>query len=293
MSRDWEKDLEFIRGLTPPPAEPFGTPVDWGRFEAENGFSPPSDFRALVDVYGAGFFISGRGELEIPQPLHPGRTFVQGVQWQIDGLQGLQARFVDFEPRWPSFPAPDGFLPLGGTGIGWTVGWLTRGDPDEWSVAINANRDGWAAELRIGIVQFVRRWLTGNLGLVEAGAFEAGEVRFLAQSKNAAWSGRTCHVKIEFGPTPDAPSFGSTPLDQLGIEVLPGQVESYGAFGDRAIPIHADISLGYRPDEEPLVIEAVERLATRLGTTIASVIALDGTPGWPARRIRNRTEPQG
>ena len=122
MSRDWEKDLEFIRGLAPPPAEPFGTPVDWDRFEAENGFSPPSDFRALVDVYGAGWFISGRGEAQIPQLLHPERTFVQGVQWEIDGLLGLQKQFPDLEPRWPPFPAPGGFLPLGGTGIGWTVG---------------------------------------------------------------------------------------------------------------------------------------------------------------------------
>jgi hypothetical protein len=287
MSRDWEKDLEFIRGLTPPPAEPFGTPVDWGRFEAENGFSPPSDFRTLVDVYGAGYFISGRGELEIPQVLHPQWSFVEGVQWEIDGLLGLQARFPDFEPEWAAFPAPGGFLPLGGTGIGWTVGWLTHGSPDQWTVAVNGNRDGWAAELRIGIVQFVRRWLTGNLGLVEDEPFEPGDVSFLAQSENAAWSGRTCDVKIEFGPTPDAHLFALTPSDQLSTDVAPGQVHSHGAFGDRAIPIHADISLGYRPDEEPLVIEAVERLATRLGTTIASVTALDGTPGWPARRIGN------
>jgi hypothetical protein len=285
VSRDWQKDLVFIRGLAPPPAAPFGTPVDWGRFEAENSFSPPTYFKALVDVYGAGCFISGRGELQIPQPLHPERTFVQGVQWEIDGLLGMQTQFPDFEPRWPPFPAPGGFLPLGGTGIGWTVGWLTRGGPDQWSVAVNGNRDGWAAELRIGTVQFVRRWLTGNLGLVEDEPFEPGEVSFLAQSENAYWGGRTCDVRIEFGPTPDAHLFGLTPSDRLSIEVAPGQVRSYGAFGDRTTPIHANISLDYRPDEEPLVIQAVDRLASRLGTTIASVTALDGTPGWPARRI--------
>ena len=307
MSSDWGKDLEFIRDLTPPPAKPFGTPVDWDRFEAEIGFAPPSDFRALVDVYGAGFFISGLGELEIPQVAHPERTFIQSVQWEIDGLLGMQTKFPDFNPKWPAFPKPGGFLPLGGTGIGWTVGWLTRGSPDEWWLAVNGNRDGWSDQLPIGIVQFVRRWLTGDLGMAEVDPFEPGEVRFLAQSENAYWTGRTCNVTIEFvstlepgrfwlgpaegesWPRPPGREFAPLmPIEQLSAEVSPGRVRSYGSIGDRGVAEQASVSLDYPPEEEPLVIEAIDRLASRLGTTIASVTALDGTPGWPARRTGNR-----
>ena len=306
MSRDWEKDLEFIRGLTPPPAEPFGTPVDWGRFEAENGFSPPSDFRALVDVYGAGDFKSGLGELEIPQLIHPDRTFVESVQREIDWLLGGQMQFPESSPRWPAFPAPGGFLPLGGTGIGWTVGWLTRGSPDEWWLAVNGNRDGWSDQLPIGIVQFARRWLTGDLGMAEVDPFEPGKVGYEPQREDADWHGRTCEVKVEFAPTLEAGRFWLQwaegdpwplpagrefaplmPIEQLSAEISPGRVLAYASFGDRGVAEQASVSLDYRPDEEPLVIEAIDRLASRLGTTIASVTASDGTPGWPARRTRN------
>jgi hypothetical protein len=68
-------------------------------------------------------------------------------------------------------------------------------------LAVNGNRDGWSDQLPIGIVQFVRRWLTGDLGMVEVDPFEPGEVRFQAQTENAYWSGRTCDVKIEFVAT--------------------------------------------------------------------------------------------
>jgi len=309
MSKDWQTDLTFIRTIAPPPAEPFGVPVDWDRFEQENGFSPPADFKGLVDLYGSGFFVSGLGELEIPQALHPERTFVESIQWEIDSHLGTKKKFPQFEPSWPAFPAPGGWLPLGGTGIGWTVGWLTRGDPDDWWIAIHGHRDGWADEAPIGLVQFVRRWLTGNLGFAEVEPFEPGNVSFLPQTENYPWSGRTCEVTVAFAPTLEPGRFALVPPemeidpwmaamgrelaplmshDELLAQVAPAVVRSHGGFGNRGVAEQADVALSYRPREEPTVIEAVEGLASRLGTTITSVTARDGTPGWPAMRARKQ-----
>jgi hypothetical protein len=76
------------------------------------------------------------------------------------------------------------------------------------------------------------------------------------------------------------------PIEQLEAEVSPGRVRAYASIGESGVAEQASVSLDYRPEDESLVIEAVNRMASRLGTTVASVTAQDGTAGWPAMRTR-------
>jgi hypothetical protein len=157
--------------------------------------------------------------------------------------------------------------------------------PDEWWIAVHGYRSGWASAAPVGLVQFVRRWLTGDIGLAEVQPVGPGDVHFLPQTEDERWGGQACHVTVEFKPSLRAILFARADED-VRTQIAPAQLHSLGARGDRDTPIHASITFGYRPEDEGQVIQAIEELSDHWGMPIAEVVALDGTPGWPAGRRR-------
>ena len=272
--------LAELELLVRPPSTPFGAPVDWAVFERENEFLPPLDYRALVDRYGAGVFQAGVGGLVLLQPIHPDRSFLTGNRWMRDLLRGFQREGFSWLPPWPIYPDPGGFLPFAVDESSWTIGWLCAGPPDDWTVAIDGGRDGWWDELAIGALEFVVRWARGDLGTPNVARANPGGT-FLPYEQNEYWSTFTETANIEFGRSPGSAALPQRDMEWVRTMIAPGHLQSFGAFGDAETPVHGKVSVAYRPEDEALVVAALQAFAAELGTTMVAATALDGSPIWP------------
>jgi len=276
----WQTRLSELRLLLQPPAAPYGAPVDWAEFERENAFLPPADYRALLDRYGAGTLTAGVGGLVLLQPMHPKRSFLDGNRWMRDNLRGLQRIDPTGVPQWPIYPDAGGFLPFAVDESSWTLGWLADGAPDDWTVAIDGGRDGWWTELPIGAVELVVRWARGDLGTPHVGRATPGGT-FLPYTEDEYWSGFTATANVAFGRSPGSITLPHRDLEWVRAMVAPAKVQSFGASGDAQTPVHGNVSVSYRPEDEAAVIAALQALATELGTSIVAATELDGSPIWP------------
>ena len=276
----WRSRLAELRLLVQPPAAPFGAPVDWASFESENGFVPPTDYRALLDRYGAGQFEAGVGRLVLLQPRHPKRSFLAGNKWIRDNLRGLQRRFPEMEPPWPIYPDHGGFLPFAADDTSWTIGWLTQGGADEWTTCIDGGRDGWWNEIPVGAAELVLRWCRGDLGIPEVDRANPGG-SFLSHEQDEYWSPSTETARVVFGPSRASASLASRDIEWVRARLAPAKIQSFGSSGDANNPLHAEISVGYRPQDDAAVLAAVQRFAAELGTKVVAAYALDESPIWP------------
>jgi hypothetical protein len=275
----WQARLGELTRLVPPPATPFRAPVDWAKFESENAFLPPADYRTLLNLYGAGTLEAPLGRLSLLQPLHPNRSFLEGNRWMRDSLRGLQRRFPTLEPPWPVYPEPGGFLPFAADDTSWAFGWLTGGAQDDWTTAIDGGRDGWWVQLPFGVVELAARWAEGDLGIPEVQRAVPGG-RFLAATADEHWTPVTESARVVFGASLGSASLPTRPSDWVKARVAPAKLQSFGASGDANTPVHAELSVGYRPDDEALVIAAIRALAAELGTRVVGAYALDESPIW-------------
>ncbi len=136
--------LKRLGEIVPPPDHPVGAIGDWARVEAEVGLRLPSDYRALVAMYGAWMF-DGFLEVLTPFSLHGGGLLEFGLHTVLEGMR--EARDAGVPIPFPLHPEPAGLLPWGDTANGDWCYWVTRPreEPDRWSVAIQGSRstDFW------------------------------------------------------------------------------------------------------------------------------------------------------
>jgi len=276
----WLTQLAELRLLVQPPVAPYGAPIDWAAFERENAFLPPADYRALLDRYGPGTVNAGVGGLVLLQPMHPKRSFLDGNRWLRDVLRGLQRQGPSGVPPWPIYPDPGGYLPFAVDESSWSLGWLAAGAPDDWTVAIDGGRDGWWTELPIGAVELVMRWARGDLGTPEVARAAPGGT-FLPYAQDEYWSDFTATANVELGRSPGSATLPQRDHEWVKAMVAPAHLQSFGASGDAKTPVHGNVGVGYRPEDEAAVIAALQALATELGTSIVEATALDGSPIWP------------
>jgi hypothetical protein len=110
------------------PAPP---PTDWPALEGQLGVTLPADHKSFVDVLGTGTFCDIRilgldpcGEYDLPTVLRQ---------------QSERASRSDRGRTLPYHPQPDGVIPWGVTGDGWTFAWrFVDRDPGEWPVVMVA-----------------------------------------------------------------------------------------------------------------------------------------------------------
>jgi hypothetical protein len=140
--------LSQLARLFPPPAVPVASPP-WERSRAEIGLDFPSDYRAFVDLYGAGQFgapdsLACHVHAPASRPLHGRREtgFKGYVEWHASEMRGLFGpegldEEDDTKPAYRMFPEPEGLLIWGENEQGDLFFWLTSdGDPDRWPVVM-------------------------------------------------------------------------------------------------------------------------------------------------------------
>jgi hypothetical protein len=154
--------LEELRRLVPPPAEQ-PPPADWAAAREQLGFDLPEDYRALIDVYGAGLFDE---ELSVLAPGHPNRNL--DLLWQADRqLSGLRyvrdhaGEELPYEPE----PVSGGLLPWGITGNGDVAYWrvVDAGKPAGWTVIVDEVRGGEWHPFEGTVTEFLAGLFSGRV----------------------------------------------------------------------------------------------------------------------------------
>ncbi|MET9657391.1 hypothetical protein [Streptomyces sp. NPDC006510] len=130
----WAEKLRIVTGWEPIP----GPSVDWPTIEADVGTRLPSDYKEIVDLFGAGSF-DEYFELAVPGGPGAGRNPWKGYGPDL---------------------ATGGLLPWGWSeyelGLMWSTG---ATDPDEWTVVTQSEGDD-EQQFDCGAGEFILRMLT-------------------------------------------------------------------------------------------------------------------------------------
>lgn len=130
--------LDRLRKLTPPPPSAEGQP-DWKAAEQAFGSAFPTDYKQLVEFYGAGSFDEF---LSILVPMHPNRhlDLLAQREVQLDALRTL--RDGEEEVPFDIDRGEEEIVPWAITDNGDVVYWIRRppASPDDWPVVVNEAR---------------------------------------------------------------------------------------------------------------------------------------------------------
>jgi SMI1-KNR4 cell-wall len=131
-------------------------PVNWRSVERRLGTGLPADYKEFIDLYGVGtiddFLWVFHPDAELDH-----LNLVKEVERNLETLRILrgdphdelpfpysqlvkQGDWVSEEMPYPIFPEPGGVLPWGDTDNGDVCYWVTAGEPDAWTVAVNESR---------------------------------------------------------------------------------------------------------------------------------------------------------
>ncbi|HMF16102.1 MAG TPA: SMI1/KNR4 family protein [Gemmataceae bacterium] len=150
--------------LMPPPQHPVGTAGDWDSVEQKLGTRLPHDYKEFVRVYGAGRI--GQMPIHISSPF----SKTNNLQQHIDGTNAAYRLMIELgsEVPFPVFPERGGLLAWGNTGNGDYLNWLTKEEPDNWSVVVWDSADVEFLQFRMGMLKFLAEVISLRLDLFPA-----------------------------------------------------------------------------------------------------------------------------
>ena len=138
-----------------PPVAPNEAPrsAEWSEIERKLGIALPADYKHFLERYGSGRideFIS------IFNPIASNKflNLNHQIEEQLNVIRELKAEGSEVVP-FKRFPADGGILPFGKTDNGDVLFWVTVGQPDTWSVAVNASRSPEWEVFSCGMVEFL------------------------------------------------------------------------------------------------------------------------------------------
>lgn len=156
------QDLDQLAIVLPPPIRPVeSTGMDWKSVEEELGTRLPYDYKSYVEQYGSGR-IDGFLWVYNPNSECKYTNLLTESRIVLGYRRDLAASF-DFYRQYPLFPDAGGLLPFGGTDNGNDLFWVTRGEPNQWSVVVGDARGPQMEEFACGVVAFLVGFLTGRI----------------------------------------------------------------------------------------------------------------------------------
>ena len=88
------------------------------------------------------------------------------VAWKARDFRSQNSDIKSIDPRlcpFPTFPEPEGLLPLGGTLNGGHAFWLMEGRPDDWPLVLYPHSYFPIERHDMPLVDFLVLWLSGDL----------------------------------------------------------------------------------------------------------------------------------
>lgn len=156
-------DLDRLRAIAPPPAEPLepGAPDRWPQVEAALATALPGDYKAFTDLYGSGKFDDFLYLLN-PFARDEAGNLLHEKDAMLAAYAESRAKFPQRLPL-PPYPEPGGLLPLGRSDNGNELYWLTEGEPAAWGVVAFAARSTRHEVHRLPVTAFLARLLSAEL----------------------------------------------------------------------------------------------------------------------------------
>ncbi|WP_143267679.1 SMI1/KNR4 family protein [Amycolatopsis alba] len=151
--------LDALCELVPPPEAPYLGEGSWEELFERLGTRLPTEFVALTERYGYGYFADW---LHVPAPLRSDhRGLAKSVEESLYNYRDLRNDAPDYQPL-AVWPEPGGFLPVLETQGGDEIGWLTLGEPDEWPVIVYPRHNDQGPPLTGLLTDLILEWLRGN-----------------------------------------------------------------------------------------------------------------------------------
>ncbi|SIN91516.1 SMI1-KNR4 cell-wall [Singulisphaera sp. GP187] len=149
----------------PPPACPVnaGSPEQWDEVEAQLGTVLPGDYKWLINTYGSGDFCDLLGVLNPFSSSESGNLLSQ-VDPILEHYREGPGFQIAVKRPFPAYPERGGLLPVARDSNGDDLFWLTRGEPDDWTLVHYNWRGGWEyQQYYIPLAQFIAEWVSGLL----------------------------------------------------------------------------------------------------------------------------------
>jgi hypothetical protein len=151
--------IQSLVEILQPPDHPLEVPTqsDWAKIEQE--FMPlPSDYKAFIVRYGTGYIDEFIWILNPFAANRYGNLILRSKDY-LGGLREIREAAPDEIP-YPIFPEQGGVLPFGFTDNGDFIMWETKGQPDNWTVLVQAPRDPEFQRIETTMTTFLSRVLT-------------------------------------------------------------------------------------------------------------------------------------
>ena len=132
--------INSLLTILPAPKIPVETPSleDWTTVEKQIG-KLPADFKIFIERYGSGTINRFLWVLN-PFSVNKHANLLNRMEPVMDAIRELKKDWPEQHP-YKLFPEPGGLLPFGGSDNGDTFFWQTVGEPDKWTIVVNAARD--------------------------------------------------------------------------------------------------------------------------------------------------------
>ncbi len=157
-----KKAMEIVQKLMPPPATPTAVPSESDWTQCEREFTVlPDDYKAFIAAYGFGVIDGWIGVYNFGQDLGKPTNFISEVGKILFELEDI----LEEDPDGISgtcFPVPGGYLPFGSNDNGDYLCWVTKGNPNDWTVAVIYPRDDEVCRFNGGMLQFLAETLNSE-----------------------------------------------------------------------------------------------------------------------------------
>jgi hypothetical protein len=155
--------MRRLKSHAPPPADPVetGDPGRWPEVEKAMGTALPRDYKDLTTTYGSGRFDELLWLFNPFGPAGDGNLVDERDQVLADYAESRR-KFPEHYPL-PPWPEPGGLLPLGRSDNGNELYWVTKGEPEDWAVALFGARSPRSEVHDGGIVRFLADLVSGRL----------------------------------------------------------------------------------------------------------------------------------
>jgi hypothetical protein len=128
-----------LKDIVAPPGRPSyaGSSDDWPLIERILGLELPSDFKKLVNSYGAGGFSRFLFPFSPFAPFTTDFNLLSGGTRQIlSAYKEGRSAYPEYSPPFDAYPSKPGLFPWAKTINGDVLFWLTRGESSDWPVVV-------------------------------------------------------------------------------------------------------------------------------------------------------------
>lgn len=153
-----------LERIISPPESPLEVPTDseWDAYEARLGTPLPGDYINHINQYGTGGFDSFIWIFN-PKANNTYFNLLDQAERILLGVRGARDKFGREKIPFRLFPELGGLLPFGTTANGDILYWQTAGEPERWTVVVNASRSADFEELEMNMSTFLGAVLSGQL----------------------------------------------------------------------------------------------------------------------------------